>query len=835
MGDPATYTPADTPPLVEQTGTDLCFHCGLSIPAGTRYSVDIDGSHRAMCCPGCEAVARAIVAGGYENYYRHRTRTAENPSAVIPEFLSDVDAYDNESVQKTFVRKQDNGERVASLILQGITCAACSWLNERHLRSLQGVTEVRVNYSTHRAEVHWRPEQIRLSDILRAVQAIGYAAYPYDPDRREQILEIERKQLLKQIGVAGALGMQLMMIAVALYFGDWFGIDSAHQALFRWVSLILAIPVLMYSARPFFANAWRDLQRLRPGMDVPVALGLAVAFAGSVWSTLRGHGQVYFESVAMFTLFLLTARYFELLARQRSSRQLDAMTQAVPNTAVRIVPGGTETVAAAELNPGDRIRVLPGANVPADGLVVVGASSVSETLLTGESTPHRKGIGDVVLAGSVNLEQPMELEVTDVDHGTVISQIVRLVEHAQSYKPHMTQLADRAATVFVVAVLGLAVAVGAYWWHQAPDQWLGVTVSVLVITCPCALSLATPTALTAAANTIARWGMIATDGDAIERLARIDQVVFDKTGTLTEGRMSVAEIRPYRGWTKQRVLSVAAALEAHSEHPLARAVVDAARRVEVLRAEGVAVEPGGGVSGSVNGTPYHLGHPGYVLKHAAAVPDGYEATEATHILLADDEAVCGALWITDRLRVDAVPATQALLHSKLRVALYSGDQVGAVAAVAGRLGIRDFAGSLTPGDKLTRINALQAGGRVVAMIGDGINDAPVMSAAQVSVAMGQGADLARINADIVLLNNQLSTFVDGLALARRTLSVIRQNIVWAITYNLSALPAAVLGLVPPWLAALGMSVSSLLVVGNAMRLGRPATAPSRSGSGTASV
>ncbi len=803
-----------------------CFHCGLPVPPSADFCVEIDGQRQSMCCPGCQAVAQAIIDGGYGNYYRHRTENAPNPSQLIPNLPGALSAYDLPEVQKSFVRDSEAGSRQASLILEGITCAACSWLNEHHLLSLPGVHEAHVNYSTHRAWVTWDPDRIHLSDILAAVQRIGYLAHPYDPDRRERIIEMARKQSLKRIGVAGALGIQVMMIAVAMYFGEWYGISWTYENLFRWVSLLLTVPIMIFAAYPFFTGAWRDAKNLQPGMDVPVALGIAIAFAGSAWATWRGSGAVYFESVAMFVFFLLTARYFELVARQRSTRQLDAMTQAAPDVAERLSTAGElHTVLASELQNGDRIRIVPGANVPADGSVISGSSSVSETLLTGESRPVDKHPGNRVLAGSVNLDQPMDIEVTGVGEHTVLSQIVRLVERVQREKPRLTRLADRAATGFVVAVLCLAVGVGAFWWHQAPDQWIAVTVSVLVITCPCALSLAMPTAQTTASNTLAEWGILATGGDALERLARVDHVVFDKTGTLTRGEITLAEVRMRSHLNRDQGLAIAAALEAYSQHPLAAAFISAAAGLPVKRASHLATMAGGGVSGTVDGTHYHLGRPEYVLT-STNVGDAPTSSGAhTVVLLADDDRVHAEFLFSDHLRNDAGATIRAFGQAGVQLALYSGDRAGPVDKIADQLAIAERASGLTPEQKLSKLRELQAGGNTVVMVGDGINDAPVLAAAQVSVAMGGGTDLAQISADFVLMNNRLYSLYQAFGLAKRTMAVVRQNIGWAIGYNLLALPAAAVGIVPPWLAAIGMSASSLLVVGNALRLRARGPAP----------
>ena len=814
----ATTLDAQTLLAAETQGT-TCFHCDLPVPDDTNYAVAISGRQRRMCCPGCQAVAQAIMDGGYEDYYLRRSEKAKNPSDLLPEHLTNLAIYDLPAVQKSFVRELESEQREASLILEGITCAACSWLNERHLRSLTGILQAQVNYSTHRARVVWDPGQIQLSDILAAIQRIGYVAHPYNPERLEHIVEKERKELLKRIVLTAALGMQLMMITAALYFSKASGMSWTYENFFRWVSLLLTTPIVLYAAAPFFINAWHGLKHAQPSMDVPVALGIFIAFTGSAWATWAGNGPVYFESVAMFTFFLLTARYFELKARQRSTRQVDAMIRTMPDVAERLSANGeTQTVLASELERGNRVRVYPGAQVPGDGLVVDGASSVSETLLTGESKPIAKTLGDPVLAGSINADQLLDIEITSVREETVLSQIVRLVDRAQSTKPRLTRIADRTAAGFVVVVLCLALSVGIYWWLHDPHQWLPVTISTLVITCPCALSLATPTVHTAASNVLIGFGMIATGPDAVEQLARVDCLVFDKTGTLSVGEMRLTDVRILSELNRSEILSIAAALELYSQHPLAKAVVSSAKGLPVKQADSVAAEPGGGISGVVDGKRYYLGQSEYIHNHTSFRHYPSLPGEMTVVLLADATGVHAELLFNDQLRPDAAKTTSAFTQDNVRLALYSGDSAGAVKKAARELKVPELAWGLTPAQKLSKVQDMQADGFTVAMVGDGINDTPVLAASQVSIAMGKGADLARTTADFILVNNRLYALYQARDLSKRAMTIMRQNFAWAIGYNLLALPAAVIGIVPPWLAALGMSGSSLLVVGNALRL-----------------
>ncbi len=803
-----------------------CFHCGLPVADGLELTVSIEGTEQPMCCHGCQAVARAIVDAGHSDFYRHRTAPAPTGKELVPEFIQQTQVYDHPEIQKTFVRHSGDHEHEAALILEGISCAACAWLNERHLSRLPGVLDVQVNYATHRARVRWDDTRIRLSEILQAIHNIGYTAHPYDPARQQQARERERRVQLRRIGIAGVLGMQVMMLSVALYVGDWSGMEAQFSRLFRWVALLLTTPVLLYSGLPFISGAWRDLRNRSIGMDVPVSLGILVAFGGSVHATLTGQGEVYFDSVVMFVFFLLVSRYFELMARKRGAERAESLAQALPAMATRLVDrdGGQqqEIIPALELQPGDRVLIRPGATVPADGVVESGSSAVSEALLSGESTPLRKSPGDALIGGGINTESPLVMRVEKTGLDTVLAEITRLLERAQHEKPAITQLADRAAAWFVAGVLLLAGAVGLYWWQHDPASWLPVLVSVLVVTCPCALSLATPTAISAATGSLLARGLLATGSARIETLANATHFVFDKTGTLTRGTPVIAAVERYTELDEASVLQIAAALESCSEHSVAKAIVARATGTPPA-ATGLVNHPGAGISGMLNGNTWFIGNPAFVLSRCKADADpGQTDTSATRILLGDTERVHAGITLRDTPRQEARAMVDALRRNGRQVMLMSGDGAGAVHAVADEVGIDNVHADMTPADKLQAVQALQQQGHVVVMVGDGINDAPVLGAADVSVAMQAAAQISQAGADMILLSNRLDALSGGVQLAQRTLRVIRQNLAWAVSYNLLALPAAALGFIAPWMAAIGMSSSSLLVVLNALRLTRKA-------------
>ncbi|WP_297528617.1 heavy metal translocating P-type ATPase [Thiohalobacter sp.] len=805
-----------------ETDTGPCFHCGLPVPPGSDYRVEIDGASRPMCCPGCQAVAESIVAAGLTDFYRHRTAPARSARDLVPDALREMELYDRPALQQTFVRSDDANMREASLILEGITCAACVWLNERHVSRLPGVESFQVNYATHRARVRWDDSRIHLSDILRAIASIGYIAHPFDPGRQEQVFKRERSLALRRIAVAGLGMMQVMMIAVGLYAGDAQGMDAELRNFLRWVSLLITLPVVFYAAVPFFRGAWRDLKRGRPGMDVPVALAIGLAFAASAWHTLRGVGEIYFDSVTMFTFFLLTGRYLEMSARHRAGEAAEALVRLLPATARRLQGDAETVVAVAELVPGDRVRIRPGETVPADGRIVEGRSSVDESLLSGESVPVARGPGDRLVGGSVNAESPLVMEVEQVGEDTVLSAIVRLLDRAQAEKPAVARLADRVAGWFVVALLLLAAGVAWYWWQVDPDRAFAITLSVLVVTCPCALSLATPVALTAATGALTRLGVLTTRSHALETLARVSHMVFDKTGTLTEGRLRLAGVVRLGTQTRDRALAIAAALETASEHPLARALQAAAPDAALSAADLVAV-PGEGIEGEVQGRRYRIGTRDFALGLGGRErPLPTQDTEGigSRVWLADERELLAVFLFQDRLRSGARATVQALRDMGIEVSLLSGDHPAAVRAVAEALGIEDARGGLKPDQKLAHLKALQAQGAVVAMVGDGVNDAPTLAAAQVSIAMGSGTQLAAAAADMVLLSERLPHLAAAVRQARRTLAIIRQNLAWALGYNGLAVPLAVAGWVAPWMAAIGMSASSLAVALNSLRLRR---------------
>jgi len=750
-----------------------CFHCGLPVLERGRFRAQLLGEARELCCAGCEAVARTIAAAGLEAYYETRTAPAAPPGPFGREPCG-----------------EEAGE--TALILDRVRCAACLWLIERRLAGVPGVTRAEVNYATQRAHVSWDRGRTGLRAIVGAVRAVGYDAYPYDPQRAEAQERREQRAALWRLFVAGFGAMQVMMYAFPAYVDSGAGTLGADAAqLMRWASLLLTTPVLLISCRPFFDGALSELRNRRIGLETPIALGLAGGFAASAWATVLGTGEVYFDSVSMLAFLLLAARYAESAVRRRAAHALDPLLKRDP--------------AAARLARGERVTVAAGERVPADGVVEEGVSTVDESLLTGESAPVAKQAGDELTGGSVNLEQPLAMRVTRVGADTRAAAIARLVERAAAAKPRLILAADRVARVLTYVVLGAA----ALAWASSGNPWIAV--AVLVATCPCALGLAAPIVLTRAGGELFRRGALLTRSRALEALGRVTDVVLDKTGTLTEGKVFLKKVVLFGKASEEGCRELAASLEASSRHPIARALAAAG----ASPAEDVRNHPGEGIEGRVAGRRLRIGTAAFCRPAGAPLPS--IKADATVIYLADEAHWLAAFVLEDQLRPGIDRLIGEFRGRGLRIHLLSGDRPEAVARLAQRLAIETFGGGATPQAKFDYVGRLQAAGSVVAMIGDGLNDAPVLARADVSFAMSSGADAAQLAADVVVLGSQARAIADAFEVARRAMRLVRENFAWALAYNAAVLPFAAAGWIGPWQAALGMGASSLVVLFNASR------------------
>ena len=792
-----------------------CYHCGLPVPAGSQFRADVLGQTREMCCPGCQAVAEAIVAGGLEHYYSHRSESAANPQALPAALPDELALYDRSDVQQSFV--QHEGElSETQLLIEGISCAACGWLIEKHLRGVAGVAEAHLNLSNYRLQVRWQDSRIPLSQLLAELRRIGYAAHPWRADEAAERMAAENRRRMRELGVAGLLWMQVMMATMATW--PEFNIDLSPELdkILRWTSLFLTTPIVFYCCGQFFRGALRDLRTRHLTMDVSVSLAIGGAYVAGIWSTITGQGELYFDAVGMFALFLLAGRYLERRARERTAAATAQLVKLLPASCLRLdADGQSQRILLRELQVGEQVLVQPGSLIPADGRILAGQSSVDESLLTGEYLPQARGIGDGVTAGTLNVEGPLTVEVQALGDATRLSAIVRLLERAQSEKPRLAEIADRVSQWFLLFILVAAAVVGYAWWEIDSSRAFWVVLALLVATCPCALALATPTALTTATGSLHKLGMLLTRGHVLEGLNQVDTLVLDKTGTLTEGRLTLKAIHPLRDLDEGDCLALAAALENRSEHPIARAFSQAPRA-----AQSVDSHPGQGLQGSVDGRLLRIGEASFVCALSGQTAPPIASEHGQWLLLGDEQGALAWFVLDDRLREDAPDLIAAARARGWNIHLLSGDSSPMVGEVARQLGIEDARGGLTPDAKLAVLKQLHSEGRRVLMLGDGVNDVPVLAAADISVAMGSASDLAKTSADAVLLSNRLSSLVDGLKLAKRTRRIIIENLAWATLYNGLVLPFAALGLITPIWAAVGMSLSSLLVVLNALRLSR---------------
>jgi Cu2+-exporting ATPase len=764
-----------------------------------------------------------------------RTLSAEAPAALAADELA---VLDDPVEQRRFTRFANDAagqpQADSSLRITGMHCAACAGLIEQAVQRVAGVQAVSVSASGERARVHWLPGRTRLSDIVGAIRAAGYDAAPDTAVDAREARKLEHRQAVWRLFVAAFCGMQVMMMATPSYVATGNELAPDLRQLLNWGSWLLSLPVMIFSAGPFFTGAWRGLRQRRIGMDTPVALGVLVTFVASTGATfdpagIFGH-EVYFDSLTMFVSFLLGGRLLEVRARHRVAQVLESALDGLPETALRVAADGTvERISVQRLQPGDRVRVPVGQAFPADATVVDGSTRADESLLTGESVPVAKPAGAAVVAGSLNLGAPVEVLVQRTGADTRLEAIVALMRDAMSQRPSLTRAADRWAAPFLWAVLLLAAGAAAVWSLLDPSRAVWVAVSVLIVTCPCALSLAAPSALLSAASALARRGVLLQRLDALEAMTRLDRICFDKTGTVTDERLQVAGLqRLVAAGTgvhadDGHALAQAASLAGWSAHPLSQALVAAAEPALAAAQpawQQVQEVPGQGLQAQdAQGRTWRLGRATFV---ATASPVGDAAGEGrAAVWFGVDGHAALRIDFDEALRSDASATVTALRRRGLQVALLSGDRPERAARMGERLAVGGVIGGATPERKLAEVAGAQTRGLRVAMVGDGINDAPVLARADVSFAMGQGALVSRAQADAVVASGRLGDLVLAFDLARRSMAVVRQNMLWAAAYNAVCIPLALVGWLPPWAAGLGMAGSSLLVIVNSLRLARP--------------
>ena len=813
-----------------------CFHCSLPVTPENEAIAEIEGQSRYFCCSGCKAVCEAIYQAGLEGFYQ---RTPEDVClAPPPEIPKELGLYDLDEVQEEFVGELGE-ERDIHLLVEGIHCAACVWLIEHSLNALPGVIQAQVNLSGKRLHVKWHNGQVSLSKIIERLGQIGYAGVPYDPEVAEGALQRQNRILLYRMAFAAFGMMNLLWISIALYAGANRG---EFRDLFHWIGFALATPVLLYSGYPFYKGAWAGLRNFHLGMDLPIAIGASITYFYSVYVTISGTrtAEVYFDTVVNFLFVILVGRYLEAISKRQAVAATQRLLDLQPRVATLLREGKEEVVPMRAVVVGDTVLVKPGERLPVDGAIVAGQSNLDESMLTGESVPVVKSTGDHVSAGTINGHGMLQIEVTSLLRNTALGRIIHLVEEAQASKAPIQCMADRVVPWFVAATLGLATLTFIWWLHSSLEVALLAATSVLIITCPCAFGLATPMSIAVASGLGAKFGILVKNGEVLETLSEINHVVFDKTGTLTEGRLSVvAAFGENIDWqaqedqalppTLKQIMGKLTAVERYSEHPTAQAVLSWAETQGVTRCASVAdhfsYRPGMGVGAILEGEEILAGNGIWLDEKGVVRRSGFDLIAeqldaqgigSVRVAVAGREVAL--LAIEDRLRPEAKQLVAELMDAGLELILVSGDRKPVAEAIAKRLGGMEVIAEVLPEDKDQVIRELQADGRKVAMVGDGVNDAPALVRADVGIAMGSGTDVSIASADIVLMHGDLQKVRLAIGLSRRTLFTIRQNIGISIVYNIIMVPLAMAAIVTPLVAAVSMPLSSLAVIGNSARI-----------------
>ena len=802
-----------------------CFHCGLPIAPGADYRARLDGAERRFCCFGCQSVCSAIFEAGLQGYYQ---RTPEGTLlGPPPEPPRDIEIYDLDEVQQEFVTCSGD-VRDIHLLVEGIHCAACVWLIERGLQRVPGVQSANVNLAARRLHLRWDNSRSKLSDVIRALARIGYAAVPYDPESAEGVIKKANRAMLYRLFFAGFAMMNMLWISIALYSG---ASRDEFRDFFHWAGLVLATPTLLYAGYPFYRGAFGGLRGGQLTMDLPIAIGLSVTYAYSAYITVTAGriGEVYFDTVTNLIFVILIGRYLEGMFRHQAVSATKRLLELQPRAAIVVRDGEEQMTPIRGVKPGDHVLIKPGHKVPVDGIVLEGYSAVDESMLSGESAPVSKSVGAKVSAGTVNTSGALLVEVRTLLQETTLAKIIRLVEEAQSSKAPIQRLADTIVPWFVLVTLLCAALTFIIWNSKDFEIALMAATSVLIITCPCALGMATPMSIAVASGLGAKHGILVKNGLVLETLSRVNHFVFDKTGTLTEGEMSVAQLHVAANVTKQEVLRNAAAVERYSEHSVAKAIVAEAATQQLnyrdMPVTGFHATAGLGVEANVKGKTVLLGSAEWLIRNGIALnaqlqaqAHDLEAQAMSCVHVALDGAHLAVFALADKLRGDAQQLINELRAAGIAMMLLSGDRKPVAEAIARQLGGMEVIAEVLPQDKDQVICQLQQRGAVVAMVGDGINDAPALIRADVGIALGSGTDVSVESADIVLMHNELDKVRLATLLSRRTLRTIKQNIGLSFVYNVIMVPLAMMAMVTPLVAAITMPISSLVVIGNAARI-----------------
>lgn len=808
---------------------DRCFHCGLDNPA-KPFVVKFEQQRRNTCCPGCQSVMTAIIDAGMGDYYLHRTEFAVSANEQRDPVLEQLSLYDDAELQRDFV--DIDGEYCSvQLSVEHLTCPACAWLIERRLGRESSIQSITVNVSANRAYLTWDASQQSLSDILKLLSSLGYPALPFQPEQQEELYQKNNKRFLKKLAVAGVLTMQVMMIAFGFYFDYLGNIDPVMATYFQYVSLFLATPVVFYSGSQFHLSAFYALRARSVNMDVPVSFAVLATYLASIKSIVLQTGELYLESICMFVFFLLSSRYLEHRARHKSIEIAgNLLTQQPVSARLIVADNEIHDIPAKKVVSGQCLRVKAGELIPVDGRITHGFGQVNESLLNGEFEPKSCTVGSPVAGGSTLIDGVIDIEATANYADSAVQKILKLQQVAFNDKPKINLLIDNIARYFVIAVIIIATLSFIAWYQIDSERAFWISISILVATCPCALGLATPSALTHAVNCLNHLGAIVKRSEVIQTLATAQHWVFDKTGTLTEGKFSIAHQHWLDPVGSERQLAAKAALlrlESQSSHPLAAAFNQgpiAGQRSETEHsadANAAVVErfqilPGLGISGVINGVEAQVTAFRRKALELSAEQTSKLPSLPPDVVLTINHEERAYFWLTDTIKPDA-KATLSELHHRLHLTLLSGDSQKNVAQLAAELSLSQSVAEQTPESKLAWIKTTQQKESLV-MVGDGVNDAPVLAQADGSIAVGNAAQLSKMSADIILLRSELRLLPLLRQKSKDTMRIIKQNMAWAIGYNLSVLPFAIAGFLEPWMAALGMSLSSVIVVYNSTRI-----------------
>ena len=795
---------------------DTCIHCKLPIPQRDLVVDEVDGKELHFCCHGCQGVYRVINGAGLGKFYQQRDWHQEG----VPEGVFDT-AFDEALLAGHVVSHNETSAEIA-LIIEGIRCASCVWLLEKLIEKVQGVETIRVNYGTHGAQIRVNPKETAPKEIFTNIIRLGYLPHPYTSGAAQRAAAKEQRSLLIRFGTAAFLSMQVMGFSFALYGGYFHGIDPSIRETIQYFTAAVATPVVFYSGWPFFAGAWRSIRNKAPSMDLLITLGVTTAYSYSIYSMLTG-GEVYFDTASMIITLILLGRLFEGSARNRSIAGIDKLLRLAPESANLMAGEAIQVVASTSLKPGDLILVRPGERIPVDGWIHEGKTELDEATISGEPMPVLRQQGDTVLAGTLNLSSSIQLQVEKVAAESFIARMALMVEEAQNRKAPIQSLADKVATLFVPFVTLTAAGTWLFWFLHDVQSTAALlnAVSVLIVACPCALGLATPTAVLVASGNAATRGILFRGGDILEITARVGTIAFDKTGTLTLGKPTVEKIIPAPGQSEESLLRIASQVENGSSHPIARGIIDRAKVAGISIGPTSAVEtvPGRGLRMVSSEGEILVGSLAFLEKCNVAIP-AVESGSLTEVYVSLAGLWMGTLLIMDPLREEAASAVGQLQQIGLRIVLLTGDRFATAQEVSSKLAISDFHTNLNPADKTDWIRTHQEAGEKIMMVGDGINDAPALSLADVGCAMAGGTDIALETSDLVLTRGNLGRLYEAIYIARKTLLVIKQNLFWAFAYNLITIPLAASGNLAPVWAALTMASSSVIVVSNSLRLGR---------------